>query len=314
VITVTEAVNLTKGAFSLERFRYWERVGCPFLGGERLTVIRQDAIVKGGKRIKFVPNAKHYLRKQILDAWKTFRRMARRQGVHVDEHGAIWLAARAAHRKHGVYGQALGHWRKKGYLDAKQLPRIGSGRLDEVWYYRSRGPRSISALLKYRDRCGRLIFTGQNAEASKAAPSAEARNGERQLQVDQAFRGYPVEIRGYSAEARAENKEDMREVVEQVLLKLPFNKEQGQDGAVELLLHTPSLMSTADLASLIGQPLSKVEPYVRRLRERNKNCFEEIENPRKNEPKYLYRSKDVLPILLKHFGRVPSVRPAMSDE
>jgi hypothetical protein len=210
LITVTEAVRLTKGAFSVQRFPYWERVGCCFLEGKRLTVIRQDAIVKGGKRTKLVPQAKHYLRSEILEAWRTFKKTVRRQGIHVDEQGAIWLTSGAARRKYGVYEQALRHWRERGYLDAKQLPYRGSGR-QERWCYRSRGPRSISFLIKLqRPSNGHVVIPDEKPITDAEARTAHSRGG----RVTE-FQGHPVVVQAYSLQAREQMKRDYREALQE---------------------------------------------------------------------------------------------------
>jgi hypothetical protein len=55
----------------------------------------------------------------------------------------------------------------------------------------------------------------------------------------------------------------------------------------------PLLLSAGGLAKLINQPEARVETFLRRFRESNRDCVEEIPNPRRREPRYLYRTADV---------------------
>jgi hypothetical protein len=59
----------------------------------------------------------------------------------------------------------------------------------------------------------------------------------------------------------------------------------------------PALLSAADLARLTGQSVDKVESFLRRYRRDYPDCYVESESKRKTEPKYLYRTADVLPAL-----------------
>jgi hypothetical protein len=59
----------------------------------------------------------------------------------------------------------------------------------------------------------------------------------------------------------------------------------------------PTVLSAADLARALEQPGSRVESFLRRFREDHPDSFTEVDNPRKNEPRYLYRTADVWPAL-----------------
>jgi hypothetical protein len=59
----------------------------------------------------------------------------------------------------------------------------------------------------------------------------------------------------------------------------------------------PALLSAADLASLTGQSVDKVDSFLRRYRENYPDCYVQNESKRKTDPKYLYRTADVLPAL-----------------
>jgi hypothetical protein len=67
----------------------------------------------------------------------------------------------------------------------------------------------------------------------------------------------------------------------------------------------PPFASAKDLATLIGKPsnASAVESFLRRYRDKYPDCYTENESPRKNDPKYLYRVADVLPVLKEHFTK-----------
>jgi hypothetical protein len=67
--------------------------------------------------------------------------------------------------------------------------------------------------------------------------------------------------------------------------------------AAELLSPLPALLSAADLARLLGQPTERVDTFLRRFRRARGDCYIEVDNRRKNEPQFLYRTADVLPAL-----------------
>jgi hypothetical protein len=59
----------------------------------------------------------------------------------------------------------------------------------------------------------------------------------------------------------------------------------------------PVMLSAADLARSLGQPVSRVESFLRRFRESHPDCSIQVDSPRKNEPRVLYRTADVWPAL-----------------
>jgi hypothetical protein len=61
------------------------------------------------------------------------------------------------------------------------------------------------------------------------------------------------------------------------------------------------LLSAADLARHLQKNRESVATFLRRYREKFPDCVEKVDTPRKNEPRYLYRSRDVWPALKKHF-------------
>jgi hypothetical protein len=60
----------------------------------------------------------------------------------------------------------------------------------------------------------------------------------------------------------------------------------------------PDLLSAADLARRLNQPLRRVETYLRRYRRQHPDCFVRVDCPRRNESRYLYRVVDVWPALV----------------
>jgi hypothetical protein len=66
----------------------------------------------------------------------------------------------------------------------------------------------------------------------------------------------------------------------------------------------PPRASARDLAELVGKPLTAVESFLRRHRDKAPDCFVTVDpdDRRRNEPKYLYRVADVLPVLKEHFA------------
>jgi hypothetical protein len=65
----------------------------------------------------------------------------------------------------------------------------------------------------------------------------------------------------------------------------------------------PTMLSAADLAKVLNQPVDPLDSFLRRLREKLPDCYQETDSPRKNEPRFLYRVADVWPDVqrwLKH--------------
>jgi len=59
----------------------------------------------------------------------------------------------------------------------------------------------------------------------------------------------------------------------------------------------PQLCSAPDLARRLGLNVNLVDSFLRRLRGVKRDCYVESDNPRKNEPRYLYRTADIWPEL-----------------
>jgi hypothetical protein len=61
----------------------------------------------------------------------------------------------------------------------------------------------------------------------------------------------------------------------------------------------PEFMSAADLARHLGEGVNAVETFLRRYRRDHEDCYRQDheEMPRRNEPRFLYRTRDVLPAL-----------------
>lgn len=66
--------------------------------------------------------------------------------------------------------------------------------------------------------------------------------------------------------------------------------------------HLPALASAPELAALINQPNDPVESFLRRYRNDHRDCFQPVDNPRRNEPRILYRVADVWEPLQAHFA------------
>jgi hypothetical protein len=63
----------------------------------------------------------------------------------------------------------------------------------------------------------------------------------------------------------------------------------------------PEFLSVSDLAGLLHLSVDQVDAFLRRYRKKYPDCCIETEGRRKNDPKYLYRSADVLPVLEQRF-------------
>jgi len=84
---------------------------------------------------------------------------------------------------------------------------------------------------------------------------------------------------------------------------IAFTSEDSQCDAVKEadLMPTvlPEMLSAGQLAKMIEQPVPRVESFLRRFRERKVDSYVEVSEPRRNEPKYLYRTNQVWPALQK---------------
>jgi hypothetical protein len=67
----------------------------------------------------------------------------------------------------------------------------------------------------------------------------------------------------------------------------------------------PPLLSAGDLARVLQQPVARVESFLRRHRVTYPDCCTEVEEGgrRKNEPRYLYRTADVWPVLQQQLSK-----------
>jgi hypothetical protein len=73
---------------------------------------------------------------------------------------------------------------------------------------------------------------------------------------------------------------------------------QDEDEPVGMTLaELPILASAPDLARHYNLNGDRVETALRRYRANHRDCFVEVENRRKNEPQFLYRTAEVRPIL-----------------
>jgi hypothetical protein len=64
----------------------------------------------------------------------------------------------------------------------------------------------------------------------------------------------------------------------------------------------PALMSASDLASHFNLPRGAVDIFLRRYKTSNKDCFQETDSPRRNEPQIMYWTRLVVPALREHFN------------
>lgn len=84
--------------------------------------------------------------------------------------------------------------------------------------------------------------------------------------------------------------------------------------SMEPLMPIATFMAAADLAAALGVPDSAnaVDLALRRFHEKNPGCRDEIQTPRRGEPRYVYRVKEVWPHLL---SKLPDWRdpPSISD-
>ena len=67
--------------------------------------------------------------------------------------------------------------------------------------------------------------------------------------------------------------------------------------AGEIAALLPEFMSAVDLAKITGLSEAAVDSFLRRYRKKYADCFIETEGRRKGDPKFLYRTAEVLPTL-----------------
>jgi hypothetical protein len=65
----------------------------------------------------------------------------------------------------------------------------------------------------------------------------------------------------------------------------------------------PEMLSASDLAGRLSQPPGRVESYLRKYRREHADCYVRVDNPRRNEPSYLYRTAVVWPALQAQLPR-----------
>ena len=58
-----------------------------------------------------------------------------------------------------------------------------------------------------------------------------------------------------------------------------------------------------DLAAKLGAEVGKVETVLRRYFDKNPECRTQVENPRRGEPRHVYRVAEVWPELVKAWRR-----------
>ena len=68
------------------------------------------------------------------------------------------------------------------------------------------------------------------------------------------------------------------------------------------LTPSSSLRSVKDLATMLRKPIDAVDSFLRRYRDKHPDCYTVNHSRRKNEPRYLYRVVDVMPVLKQHFS------------
>jgi hypothetical protein len=108
-------------------------------------------------------------------------------------------------------------------------------------------------------------------------------------------------IQADSLKARRASRENLSPGQHKMLPTGPF-----EDVKDESLL--AEFYTAKDLTRLLGEKFnisspSAVETFLRRFRIQYPDCAREVEGRRRNEPKYIYRTRDVWPDLTKHFGR-----------
>jgi hypothetical protein len=249
LMTALEVAQFTKGAFT-NRLPCWESAGCPFLSDRRkLKVIRQDGISKGTKRVKRIPEAKHYLRSEIEEAWQTFKKMARRKGVHVDEEGRTWLTGGAAFRKYEIRAQALAHWRDRGILDVKELPRSGPGRYQKTTYFRELGARGIAGLVKLqRPGDGHIVLPSSNG-----IQEAEHRMGAEEAAAEKAYPVRDDELRKGQIEQTAILKQILERIIgDQDPGKNRLSLREADKAIIEVLESHDEFLTGSEIATKAG--------------------------------------------------------------
>jgi hypothetical protein len=142
--------------FSRQQPYQWHKYGCAYLAGKRL---RAKPGAARGELLYHLPQLK--LIASLLGLAKS--------GVHEDRDG-VWLSARTAKKRYGVWGASLEDWREQGTvflggrpLRAKRITRLTAGKeRRESWVYLEEDIKQIIAERKkeavYQDAEGTWLF------------------------------------------------------------------------------------------------------------------------------------------------------------
>jgi hypothetical protein len=89
----------------------------------------------------------------------------------------------------------------------------------------------------------------------------------------------------------------LRHFEERILPSAGADRQQEERRPAEPDAPLPAVLSAPDLARWFNLPVPRVESALRRFRADHPDCFHEVEDRRQNEPRYLYRTADVLSVL-----------------
>jgi hypothetical protein len=147
----------------------------------------------------------------------------------------------------------------------------------------------------------RAVSSPGSADGQVAIPRGDAPTQEGLPTGDAAPPAADSEAAGTQPALTPEDELQAREILTQVIARdretLDNPTPAGQDATA-----WPTLLSATDLADRLGQSRDAVSAWLRRYRRRFPDCVRETEGARRNDPRYLYRTADVLPDLREHFG------------
>ena len=173
-----------------------------------------------------------------------------------------------------------------------------------------------SKLLTALARAGRrspFRFRGHPHSCAHAAASYQVDRALDWIRTTESRTGKAAELPPWARAIRSTDREYLSAACLQEILRVPeaacrigeiechsagdVRRRQAGGAAPEESVIFPVLLSAADFARHLDQPASRVETFLGRYRRTHPDCAIEVPNPKRTEPRYLYRTADVWPAL-----------------
>jgi hypothetical protein len=77
----------------------------------------------------------------------------------------------------------------------------------------------------------------------------------------------------------------------------PVPANDSLPGPADLLTTLPALLFTSDLAERLGVPVGPLDSCLRRHRNNNRDCCQEVQNPQRNKPRIMWKTAMIMPVI-----------------